>query len=181
VAHRARPARDSWWRTAPVLTIAILALIVSTAGGAYAVGKNSIGSKQLKKNAVTSSKIKNGAVQSADVKDGSLSARDLAPGTIPPQPARSARVFFAKVDAQGGRLAGSPEVVSTAKIGGAGLGFYRVTLSFDPSPCGVTATANTSGTVATANVEVNPANSVHVGMQVRDSAADGPFTLIITC
>ena len=48
------------------MIVAILALIVAMAGGAYAaaVPKNSVGPKQLKKNAVKSGKIVNGAVTS---------------------------------------------------------------------------------------------------------------------
>jgi len=46
------------------LIVAVLALIVAMAGGAYAVTvpKNSVGPKQLKKNSVKSGKILNGAV-----------------------------------------------------------------------------------------------------------------------
>ena len=53
-------------KPSPALIVAILALIVAMAGGAYAatVAKNSVGSKQLKKNAVKSGKIVNGAVTS---------------------------------------------------------------------------------------------------------------------
>ena len=53
-------------KPSPALVVAILALIVAMAGGAYAaaVPKNSVGAKQLKKNAVKSGKIVSGAVTS---------------------------------------------------------------------------------------------------------------------
>jgi len=52
-------------RPSPALVIALLALVVSLSGTAYAavqLPKSSVGAKQLKKNAVTVKKIKNGAV-----------------------------------------------------------------------------------------------------------------------
>src|SRR5689334_23046139 len=44
--------------------VSVLALFVALGGSAYAfhLGKNSVGSKQLRKNAVTTAKVKNGAV-----------------------------------------------------------------------------------------------------------------------
>lgn len=60
-------------------------------GGASAfaathLGKNSVGTKQLKNNAVTTAKIKKNAVTGAKVKDGSLTGADInlgALGTVP--------------------------------------------------------------------------------------------------
>ncbi|KAA1376434.1 hypothetical protein [Aeromicrobium fastidiosum] len=185
-----RTRRDSWWRTAPVLTIAVLALVMSTAGGAYAVAKNSIGSKQLKNNAVTTTKIKKSAVQSsdirdgvvtgADVKDGSLTAGDFAPGQLPPVPAGSSRIFFAKVDASGLLTARSPGVVSASR---AGTGTYDVQLTFDASPCGVTSSATTSNrntgavTVSGNQVEVVARDVTAGGAPFADAA----FSLMIVC
>ena len=47
------------------------------AAGSLVLGKNSVGTAQLKKDAVTGPKVKN----------GSLSAADFKPGTLPPGPA----------------------------------------------------------------------------------------------
>lgn len=195
-----RTHRDSWWRTAPVLTIAVLALLMSTAGGAYAVAKNSIGTKQLKNNAVTTTKIKTGGVQSsdirdgvvtgtdlrdgsvsgADVADGSLSANDFAPGQFPPVPAGSSRIFFAKVDAAGVLGARSPGVVSAGR---AGPGTYGVQLSFDASACAVTSSAtgsnrNTGAVAVSGNqVEVVARDITAGGAPFADAA----FSLTIVC
>jgi len=194
----ARSSRDSWWRTAPVLTIAVLALIVSTAGGAYAVGKNSIGTQQLKKNAVTSSKIKNSTIASADVKnntiasidirdggvtgadvaDGSLTTGDFAPGQLPSAPSRT---YFAKVDAAGSLLARSPGVASVTKYT---AGYYIVTLDFDPTRCAVNATASQAWRVV--NTQPDTTHSVFVGAQELGAAmgapyADTGFSLTIVC
>lgn len=53
----------------PALIVSLLALFVAIGGGAYAaLGKNSVGPRQLKKNAVTTKKIKkNAALPSAAV------------------------------------------------------------------------------------------------------------------
>jgi hypothetical protein len=59
--------------------VAYLALFVALGGSAFAatqLGKNTVGTKQIKKNAVTGVKVK----------DGSLSAGDFAAGQIPAGP-----------------------------------------------------------------------------------------------
>jgi hypothetical protein len=62
--------------------IATLALFIALGGGAYAVKKNSVGTKQLKNNAVTSKKIGNEQIKSKDVKGGGLKGKDLKDGTL---------------------------------------------------------------------------------------------------
>lgn len=54
--------------------VSTLALFIALGGGAYAIslGKNSVGSKQ----------IKEGAVRSAEIKDKAVKGRDIAPNTI---------------------------------------------------------------------------------------------------
>jgi hypothetical protein len=54
----------------------------ATAFAASILGKNTVGSKQIKKNAVTTAKIKNGAVNSAKVLDGSLTGADINLGSV---------------------------------------------------------------------------------------------------
>ena len=61
----------------PALLVAVLALVVATAGTGYAaveLAKNSVGSKQLKKNAVVSKKVKDGSLKAGDFEAGSLPA-----------------------------------------------------------------------------------------------------------
>lgn len=71
-------------RPSPSMIVAILALIVAMAGGAYAasVPKNSVGAKQLKKNAVKTGKIVNGAVTSAKIADGAVTNGKIADGAV---------------------------------------------------------------------------------------------------
>ena len=58
--------------------VATLALFLALAGGtafaAMQLGKESVGTKQLKKNAVTSAKVKNGSLGAVDFKAGQLPA-----------------------------------------------------------------------------------------------------------
>ena len=74
-------------RPSPALIIAIIALCASLTGSAWAaLGKNSVGTKQLKSKAVTTGKIANNAVTGAKVKDGSLNSKDIKLdqlGTVP--------------------------------------------------------------------------------------------------
>ncbi|MET0929826.1 MAG: hypothetical protein ABWX74_09915 [Aeromicrobium sp.] len=185
-----RSTRDSWWRTAPVLTIAILALIISTAGGAYAVGKNSIGSKQLKKNAVSSSKIKDSSIQSSDVKNntltssdvknGSLTAGDFAPGQLAPVPAGSSRIHFVRMGAFGTVIATSPGVLTAKR---ASSGTYVIGLSFDASQC---ATVATPAVVPGINDVIAQASAIGSTVTVLTKSPDGPpfdreVSLTIVC
>ena len=74
-------------RPSPAMVVAIIALFVALSGSAYAaLGKNTVGSKQLKAKAVTTGKLANNAVNSAKVAKNSLSGEDInvsALGTVP--------------------------------------------------------------------------------------------------
>jgi hypothetical protein len=74
-------------RPSPALVIAVIALIAALSGTAYAaLGKNSVGTRQLKAKAVTAGKIANNAVTSAKVAQNSLTGSDInlsALGTVP--------------------------------------------------------------------------------------------------
>src|SRR3978361_609485 len=74
-------------RPSPAMIVAIVALIAALSGTAYAaLGKNSVGSKQLKAKAVPAGKIANNAVPSAKVAKSSLTGDDInlsALGTVP--------------------------------------------------------------------------------------------------
>src|ERR1700751_5111315 len=74
-------------RPSPAMVVAVVALIAALSGTAYAaLGKNSVGSRQLKAQAVTTGKIANNAVTSAKVAKTSLTGADInvdALGTVP--------------------------------------------------------------------------------------------------
>jgi hypothetical protein len=62
------------------LVVACLAATpVGQAAGKFVLGKNSVGTKQLKKNAVTGVKVKNGSLMAADFRQGQLPAGPQGP------------------------------------------------------------------------------------------------------
>jgi hypothetical protein len=65
------------------LIISVIALICALTGTAWAaLGKNSVGSKQLKKNAVVTAKIKKEAVTGGKVKKDTLTGTQINEGTL---------------------------------------------------------------------------------------------------
>jgi hypothetical protein len=69
------------------MIVALIALLCALTGTAYAaLGKNSVGSRQLKSKSVTTGKIADNAVNGAKVANGSLTGADInvaALGTVP--------------------------------------------------------------------------------------------------
>lgn len=74
-------------RPSPAMVVALVALVCALTGTAWAaLGKNSVGTKQLKTGAVTSAKIKKGAVTAAKVRKHSLTGQNInlsKLGTVP--------------------------------------------------------------------------------------------------
>src|SRR6478609_4716533 len=65
------------------MIVALIALICALTGTAWAaLGKNSVGSKQLKKNAVITAKIKKEAVTGGKVKKDTLTGTQINEGTL---------------------------------------------------------------------------------------------------
>jgi hypothetical protein len=65
------------------MIVAVIALICALTGTAWAaLGKNSVGTKQLKKNAVTTAKIKKEAVTGGKVKKDTLTGTQINEGTL---------------------------------------------------------------------------------------------------
>lgn len=90
-------------RPSPAMVVACIALCIAFTGTAFAagLGKNSVGSKQLKKNAVTSAKIKRSAVTSAKVRNNSLTGTDIRESSLRQVPsARSAETAASATNAQ---------------------------------------------------------------------------------
>ena len=140
-----RPRRPS-----PALVVAIIALVMASAGTGYAATKlprNSVGTQQLKKNAVTSAKVKNGSIAPAD-----LSATTRAALTGPAGPkgdagspgakgdkgdkGDSATRLFATVKDDGTLVSGGggPVVTRTA------AGTYEVLFSQEVAACAAVVT-----------------------------------------
>jgi hypothetical protein len=65
------------------MIVAVIALVCALTGTAWAaLGKNSVGSKQLKKNAVVTAKIKKEAVTGGKVKKDTLTGTQINEGTL---------------------------------------------------------------------------------------------------
>ncbi len=64
--------------------LALIAIILALGGNALAftLGKNSVGSKQLKKNAITTAKIKKNAVTGAKIKAQAITAAQVKNGSL---------------------------------------------------------------------------------------------------
>src|ERR1700712_2923622 len=70
-------------RPSPAMIVAIIALIAALTGTAWAaLGKNSVGPRQLKRNAVTSAKIRNNAITTAKIKANAVSGDKIQDGSI---------------------------------------------------------------------------------------------------
>jgi hypothetical protein len=98
-----------------------LALFLVIAGGtafaAAKLGKNTVGTKQLKNNAVTAAKIKNGAVTGGKLAAGAVGASQLGPGSVDESKLANGAVGGAKL--ANGAVGGSQladGAVGTSKI-----------------------------------------------------------------
>ena len=94
-------------RPSPAMVVALIALVCALTGTAWAaLGKNSVGSKQLKSNAVTTAKIKKEAVTAKKIKKGTITGTqvNLAKlGTVP-----SAQLANSIPPAEATHLVGAP-------------------------------------------------------------------------
>jgi len=91
------------------MVVALLALICALSGTAYAaLGKSSVGPRQLKAQAVTTGKIANNAVNGAKVANGSLTGEDINIGALGTVPNATSAASAANSDAVGGHAAACP-------------------------------------------------------------------------
>jgi hypothetical protein len=88
--------------------MATIAVFIALGGSAYAfhLGKNSVGSKQLKKNSVTTAKIKKEAVTGAKVRKATLTGTQIDASTLGTVP--SAQTASALTAAEGWHVVGAP-------------------------------------------------------------------------
>ena len=86
-------------RPSPAMIVAIVALVAALTGTAFAaLGKNTVGSKQLKKNAVTTAKIKTNAVTEAKISNAAVSSGKLKENAVTSDKIAAGAVTGAKVD-----------------------------------------------------------------------------------
>jgi hypothetical protein len=96
-------------RPQPAMIVAVIALIFALSGTAYAaLGKNSVGSRQLKAKSVTTGKIANNAVTAAKVADGSLTGQDINIGALGTVPSATNAAHASNADTVSGHGASCP-------------------------------------------------------------------------
>jgi hypothetical protein len=104
-------------RPSPAMVVAIIALFAALSGSAYAaLGKNSVGSRQLKSKAVTTGKIANNAITSVKVAKGSLTGEDINVGALGTVPSAASAASAGNANTVGGHSAACP--AGTALIRG---------------------------------------------------------------
>src|SRR4051794_19141462 len=124
-------------RPSPALIISIIALIAALSGTAYAaLGKNSVGSRQLKSKSVTTGKIANNAVTGAKVAKETLTGDDIRVSGLPSVPNANEATHAKNADTLGENHAASCPGGSTLIRG------ICFDLALNPAVAGVKAAAN---------------------------------------
>ena len=101
----------------PAMVVAIVALVASLSGSAYAaLGKNSVGPRQLKAKAVKTGKIANNAINGRKVRDNSLTGSDINLGKLGTVPSAFVATYSGNANTLGGHAAACPP--ATALIRG---------------------------------------------------------------
>lgn len=96
-------------RPSPAMIVAIIALIASLSGSAYAaLGKNSVGSRQVKAKAITTGKIANNAVNGRKVANNSLSGEDINLSQLGTVPAATTAAHAGNANTVAGHAAACP-------------------------------------------------------------------------
>ncbi len=96
-------------RPSPAMIVALIALVAALTGTAWAaVGKNSVGTRQLKAKAVTNGKIADNAITGNKVADGSLSGADINMAVLGTVPSAQRADSAGNADTVGGRTASCP-------------------------------------------------------------------------
>jgi hypothetical protein len=141
--------------------VTLLAFVVLGGGGAYAavhLGKNSVGTKQLK----------NGAVTGAKVKDGSLGATDFKAGQLPAGPK-------GETGPVGPASLAGDAVVPGAALGYAHIDHGELDAAHSKGVVAITPSVSTGGTpnpdIVCFDLSISPANIV-AGGQVGSGGSD---------
>jgi hypothetical protein len=96
-------------RPSPAMVVAVIALVLALTGTAFAaLGKNSVGSRQLKSKAVTTGKLANNAVNGAKVANGSLTGQDINVGALGVVPSATSAASAGNAGTVGGHAAACP-------------------------------------------------------------------------
>jgi hypothetical protein len=153
--------------SSPALLVAVVALIVALAGGAYAGTK--IGTNLLRNGAVTMNKIHNGAISTPKLRRGAVTSRKIAPGAVGSAQIADGAITPDKLSA--GQGSAGPAGFATSEGG-------SISLNVDPPELtGAERVAQLTlpdgNYVVTASVELgaSSANPTRVNCALRDAPA----------
>ncbi len=151
--------------TLAALAIAILALVIGTAGAGYSAAK--INGNQIIKGTIKGKAIKKETIKSKHIKNGQIRAEDLAPGAAVP-------AAYNAHDAGELQLSDLPAFVTVATLPALPAGEYAFSgkATVEPDPLGGSDTAQ-----AICALFVNGAEIDRSLIQVGENAAAAPVTL----
>ncbi len=113
--HQA-PNKKHFGRPSPAMVVAVLALVCALTGTAYAaLGKNSVGTRQLKSKAVTTGKIANNAVNGAKVAKNSLTGEDINIAALGVVPQATSAASAGNASTVGGHSASCPAATTLVR------------------------------------------------------------------
>jgi len=160
----------------------------ATAFAAGHLGKNTVGTKQLKKNAVTSAKVKNGSLNAADFKAGQLPSGPQGPkgdkgdtGTQGPKgdTGASATKLWAVVSSTGSLVHSSGATNSEKLLLN---GTYEVDFNQDVSGCVFEATPSLGFSLIYAEPRTAKPDGVYVGTaNTSGTLTNHAFNLAVFC
>jgi hypothetical protein len=175
--------------SASALLVSVLfATPVGHAATKLVLGKNSVGTAQLKKNAVTGAKVKNGSLLAADFRAGQLPAGPKGDtGAQGPKgdAGAPATKLWAYVNWNGALRRG----YGVASVEHLSSGFYRVTFSQSIANCvavaGYMTEPGDGGYNMSDDFQVSRINATQMYVSIWNSATqtfpDIPFALIVVC
>jgi hypothetical protein len=169
----------------PSMVVAVVALIMSLGGSAYALV---ITGKSIRNGSVTAKDIRNRSLTGTDVrrdKIGGGTVKESSLGTVPSAFTAHGGARYAVVDGNG-QLARGRDISSVARTG---AGRYQVIFNADIRGCAYFATigdASAAGPPGNSNVSVASLASNVNGVAIRtennnSNEADRPFHLIVMC
>jgi hypothetical protein len=170
----------------PAMVVAVIALVMSLSGGAYALV---ITGKSVKNGSLTTKDVRNHSLTGSDVRGDKIGGRSIKESSLGPVPVSflsSGGTRFAVVNA-GGQAVRGRDISSVARTG---EGRYQVIFNGNVRNCGYFATigdASASGPPQNSQISVSSLASNVNGVSVRTengtngNELDRAFHLIIMC
>lgn len=170
----------------PAMVVAVVALIMSLGGSAYALV---VTGKQIRNNTVTGKDVRNRSLTGREFRRDKLGGRSINEGTLATVPGALVAHGGARyaVVTDGGQLARGRDISSVARTGD---GRYQVIFNADIRNCAYFATVGDASAAAppqNSHITVSSLGTNVNGVAVRTengnngSEADRPFHLIVMC